>query len=734
MYLWNMAKWWSNVRRSASLGPFSGLALLLFLAAGGVARGQAGSLTCIEVNAAGNVSLGWEQPADPAGLFLQYVYHDFQPGNPANASSTNIPNYGTTSIVAPGIDGNSTARCFYVQSMFTDGTVTSTDTLCNIHLSVAPSVVPGFADLTWNSPRIAALGGGSGGAVGGEAFEVQKWMPGSGGSGVWTTLATVTDNGGILSYAYEVTDCAEDLQFRILQDVPALGCTHQSNTSGDSFNDELDPDAPVITHVDVNPALSDAEIHWTPSPAADLAGYIIYLCTAGFQTPIDTIFDPTATSYLNLQSNAGSIIESYNVAAFDSCYVNGQPDPGAASQQCATTITLSVSREACSDEALLNWMGAYGWAGTILEGQIHGAQELPPGSGTWTPPTLLGTVGPGVTSWVHTGVPLGSTWRYHVALVTSTGATGLSQRRTLSFDYPEAPAGTRIRRATVDEVTGGVEVVVDLDPASSDPHRYILERKRGGDDDSFYAEIAVQDAVGALGAAPLIFLDSAVQTASKIYTYRVRIVNGCGDAVGETPSATTMLLSGIPDAELMRNTLTWSPYLGFPGSVAGYRVYRRAQRDGTPTLVASLPPNLTTHEDDVSALLDLPGDFCYVIEAVDSQGSPTGGINYALSNSVCLTQPPLIWVPNAILTSSEHEENRIFRPVISFADLSSFVMEVYGRWGDVIYSTTDIEQGWDGRWNGEWVKEGAYGFSLVVQDGAGRAYTETGLVYVLHNN
>ncbi|MEY5044726.1 MAG: hypothetical protein RJA19_1953, partial [Bacteroidota bacterium] len=128
------------------------------------------------------------------------------------------------------------------------------------------------------------------------------------------------------------------------------------------------------------------------------------------------------------------------------------------------------------------------------------------------------------------------------------------------------------------------------------------------------------------------------------------------------------------------------------------------------------------------------GDFCYVIEAVDSQGSPTGGINYALSNSVCLTQPPLIWVPNAILTSSEHEENRIFRPVISFADLSSFVMEVYGRWGDVIYSTTDIEQGWDGRWNGEWVKEGAYGFSLVVQDGAGRAYTETGLVYVLHNN
>ena len=699
-------------------------------------RGQGDlALTCVTVNAAGNVTVGWEQPADPAGTFLQYVYHDFDPANPAVAGSTNIPGYGTTSIVAPGVDGNAGARCYYVAAMWTDGTIGYSDTLCNIYLTAGTGVVPGFADLSWNSPLLGVVGGsGTGGVVGGEAFAVQKWVPGGGGGGTWTTLATVTDNGGILSYSYEVTDCAEDLQFRVVQDVPAQGCVHQSNVAGETVNDELDPDAPVVTHVDVHPELQDAEVHWTPSPAADLAGYIIYLCTGGFQTPIDTIFDPTATSYLNLQSNAGSLIESYNVAAFDSCYVGGMPDPGAASQQCATTISLQATRTACEDFAVLSWMGAYGWEGSVVEGQIFGNEEVPPGSGPWGGPVLLGTVGPGVTSWVHEGAGLGSNWRYHVALVTSTGATGLSNRRTVSFDYPAVPQGTNIRRATVDDATGGVEVVVDLDPSSLEPHRYHLERKRAGDDDAFYAPVAVQSAVGSLGAMPLVFLDTAVSTEATAYTYRLSIENACGDVVGSTESATTVLLSGIPDAELMRNTLSWTPYAGFPGSVAAYRVYRRAQRDGVPELVATLPPYVTTHEDDVSDRFEQPGDFCYVIEAVDSQDSPTGGINFALSNAVCLTQPPLIWVPNAILTSSEIESNRVFRPVIGFADLGTYVLEVYGRWGDVLFATNDFEQGWDGTWNGALVKEGAYGFSLVVQDGAGRAYTQSGLVYVLHNN
>ena len=51
---------------------------------------------------------------------------------------------------------------------------------------------------------------------------------------------------------------------------------------------------------------------------------------------IDTIYDPAATWYIDMNSNVQSYIESYNVAAFDECFINGEPDPGAASPYCAS--------------------------------------------------------------------------------------------------------------------------------------------------------------------------------------------------------------------------------------------------------------------------------------------------------------------------------------------------------------------------------------------------------------
>ena len=672
-------------------------------------------MECVQVNTAGNTTVTWTQPADPAGLFYQYVFHQFPAANPANISTTNMPNYASNSVVAPGVNGNQGPVCFFVVTQSTDGQNATSDTICNTYLSAQPSLVPGFADLTWNSPYLAASTTGS-------DFVVQK----SDNAGGWIDLGTVADNGGMHSFAYEVEACSEVLEFRVIQPNAFAGCQHESNRSGSEINDELDPDAPAITDIDVDPVTGLAVLNWEPSPATDLAGYIIYLCTGGLQVPIDTVFDPLATSYTNAFSNASSHIESYNIAAFDSCYVDDAPDPGAANPGCSTTLWIDAARQPCSDLAIIEWAGPYGLEGQVTEFTIHAQQSLDGTGTTWGTAVQIGSVPAGSYSFEHAGAELGSLYRYWVEAHHSTGASSLSNLETLDFQYPGAPAFTHILRASALD-SSGVQVVVDFDDTMTEQHNFILERKRAADPNSPYLRV---DAMRAVGGVNVLFNDLGAQSQVMSYTYRVRVENLCNDSVGVSNEATTMLLDGTADEGQLINTLFWNPYAEFPGSVTAYRIYR-SENGGAPLPLVTVPASVTTYEDEVMGNAESAGQFCYLIEAVDSEPAPNGGVNYALSNSTCLSLPPVIWIPNAITAGGN---NPVFKPVISFADPSTYRMEVYSRWGDVIFMTEDLEWGWDGTVDGALVQEGAYGYTMWVSDRSGKQTTRSGLVNVLIAN
>jgi gliding motility-associated-like protein len=75
--------------------------------------------------------------------------------------------------------------------------------------------------------------------------------------------------------------------------------------------------------------------------------------------------------------------------------------------------------------------------------------------------------------------------------------------------------------------------------------------------------------------------------------------------------------------------------------------------------------------------------------------------------------------------------NNEFKPVISFADFANYRLDIINRWGDLMYSTTDVESGWDGYFNGEPAQEGAYGYFITIQDGSGRIFDEQGMMTLL---
>jgi len=93
--------------------------------------------------------------------------------------------------------------------------------------------------------------------------------------------------------------------------------------------------------------------------------------------------------------------------------------------------------------------------------------------------------------------------------------------------------------------------------------------------------------------------------------------------------------------------------------------------------------------------------------------SPVGCSN-SDSTSVLLFNSPdcegTIFFPDAFSPNSD-SVNDNFRPVVK--NIFSFTMHIYNRWGQLMYSTQDVNKGWDGKYQGVQCPTGSYSYEAV---------------------
>ncbi|MBR6250190.1 MAG: PKD domain-containing protein [Bacteroidales bacterium] len=73
--------------------------------------------------------------------------------------------------------------------------------------------------------------------------------------------------------------------------------------------------------------------------------------------------------------------------------------------------------------------------------------------------------------------------------------------------------------------------------------------------------------------------------------------------------------------------------------------------------------------------------------------------------------------------------NSTFRPV--YKDVVSFHMQIFNRWGQLIFETDDINVGWDGRFNGSVAPEGMYVYTAKGRFVSGKEYSKAGQVLII---
>jgi len=67
--------------------------------------------------------------------------------------------------------------------------------------------------------------------------------------------------------------------------------------------------------------------------------------------------------------------------------------------------------------------------------------------------------------------------------------------------------------------------------------------------------------------------------------------------------------------------------------------------------------------------------------------------------------PANLWVPN-VFTPNGDDKNEIFNAVGD--NLTSFTLKVFNRWGNLLFETNSIDNGWDGTYQGSQVSSGTY--------------------------
>jgi gliding motility-associated-like protein len=88
----------------------------------------------------------------------------------------------------------------------------------------------------------------------------------------------------------------------------------------------------------------------------------------------------------------------------------------------------------------------------------------------------------------------------------------------------------------------------------------------------------------------------------------------------------------------------------------------------------------------------------------------------------------VIYIPNSF---SPNGYNSVFKPIGEIVISKSYYFAIYNRWGQLLFETTDINQGWDGRFNGTYVSYGAYIYYLKIDNGYEDPYEKVGTVTVI---
>ncbi|MCX6231637.1 MAG: gliding motility-associated C-terminal domain-containing protein, partial [Bacteroidetes bacterium] len=117
------------------------------------------------------------------------------------------------------------------------------------------------------------------------------------------------------------------------------------------------------------------------------------------------------------------------------------------------------------------------------------------------------------------------------------------------------------------------------------------------------------------------------------------------------------------------------------------------------------------------------GRYLITVTAINA-----GGCTDTASLWVIVRPDGTFYVPNAF-TPDGDGLNDIFKAY--GIGILEFEMSIYDRWGKQIYHSKNMNEGWDGRIDGELAPKGTFAYIIVYKEFSGIRHTKSGAISVI---
>ncbi len=651
-------------------------------------------INCINRELNGNITLSWTEPVDTGGIFENYqIYYSNNQSGPYVAIDSVI-NFSTTSYthINPPI-GNA---YYYLsaKSGCSGFESNSSDTLRVIELNVN-SPTGGIAELNWNDISNPLP------ATSHEWYMIYREYP----AGIWTLI----DSSMSSTYFDTINICEAFINYQItLQD--STGCVSSSNVDGDNFGDITDPDQIIIDSVTVNILNGLAEISWNQSPNNDVIAYVIYQLINGLWTPLDTMHGINNTFYQHINSNAFNESESFRISAIDSCSNDGLQSIE------HNTIFLQNYLNVCTGENTLTWNNYGTWPTGVLEYEIYFTENN-------GPLNLLSTVPASNTSIIHNNLVQFSNYCYYIRAYDVSGIRSSTSNELCVFaDIPLWPSFEYLNKATI-SLNNQVDISCFTD-ITADIVEFRIERSTQP-----AGPFNTIGFVPANATNPLInFTDLTALFNETSYYYQYVAVDSCETDAYVSNLGRTIFLESTANTNY-QNTLNWNDYVNWDAGVESYNILRSIDGTWDPAPISTVSFGTISFNDDISNNLNGLGNFCYKIEAIESNGNSFGFKDTSYSNIACVKQLPIIHIPNAF---SPEGINQFFKPKTIFIDPLFYKFIIFNRWGEEVFYTTDLNSGWNGdMYNGKPAQKGVYVYLIEYSSDKNQIISKKGTVTLI---
>lgn len=517
-------------------------------------------------------------------------------------------------------------------------------------------------------------------------------------AGPYALLAAITDP---TQTSYFHDDPSNMVWYYYLQS--DYTCPGQAVLSSDTL-DNLPPDpSPILV---VNIINGNVEVEWEPSPSPEVIGYIIFRVTEVGTVPIDTVY--SGTTYIDDQVDPSEAPENYYVIALDEC--------GNTSLLENPHLTVFVESEVsvCEQTVSLTWNLYEGWNSGIERQEVW----VQINGGTFA---LFDTISPSDTTYIYENIDDATDYCFQIrSFKSGSSVFSFSNETCFTSDIVQPMRNIVLKNVSVD-TNNDITMSWQWDTNAEINNIQILSSSQNGNytitdafppDAILSFENSYQDIMPAVTTGPVY--------------YTVQTIDDC-DSTARSNYAATVFLSGEADTRY-NNQLKWTPFESPIGVVLSYELFRVGVTGGQS--IAVLGADEFNYSDRVDPKIEVDANRCYYVVAKVLVSLPDGGeaLVYSRSNTTCVEQLSSIMTPNAFVPDGK---NKVFKPLLVFGDQVDYMMTIWDRWGQQIFETNNIDEGWTGNRGFDQFPGGAYTFLIKITQPSGRVVTDRGTVILI---